>query len=341
MPDLLTHPLHIPAAWRGAEIESDPSWIYTLDAAVVQELQAALAAVEQSGQDLLKITSQDFTLPSFAETRLHLLADLEGGRGFALIRGLPVDSAEKQAAMLFWGLGTHLGTPEPQDAAGNFLHHVRDTGRDLSQDDVRKYQTSQDIPFHNDGSDIFMLLCLRNARSGGSSRLISSTAVFNEITRRRTDLAEILQQPFPFDARGQQPPGQPRAQVVPIYNYHQGHLSTIHKRFYIDLAQRFPEVPRLTPPQVEALDLFDEICAEPGMCLEFDMRPGDILVANNYDILHCRTAFEDHEDPGRSRHMMRLWLTLPTARPLPPSFEHTREFQHSYARRQHDKTQKG
>ena len=335
MPDLLTHPLHIPAAWRGAELETDTAWIYPLDVAVVQELQTALTAVEESSLGLFEITPRNFSLPSFSETRRRLLAEFEGGRGFALIRGLPIDNcSEQQSALLFWGLGTHLGTPEPQDAAGNLLHHVRTTGRDLSQDDVRKYQTNQDIPFHNDGSDIFLLLCVRNAKRGGSSRLISSTAVFNEIIERRPDLAEVLQQPFPFDARGQQRPGQPRTQVVPIYNYYEGHLSAIHKRFYIDLAQRFPEVPRLTPRQVEALDLFDEICAEPGMCLEFDMRPGDILAANNYDILHCRTAFEDHDDPARRRHMMRLWLMLPAGRPLPPIFEHTREFQHSYARRQ-------
>ncbi len=334
MPELLTHPLNIPAAWRGADLESESSWIYDLDSAVLHELRSSLSTVEQSRQPLFEITPRSFPLPSFAEPRDQLLADLEGGRGFALIRGLPVDNcSEQQATTLFWGLGTHLGHPEPQDAAGNLLHHVRNTGRDLSEDDVRKYQTNQDIPFHNDGSDIFLLLCVRNAKSGGSSRLVSSTAVFNEIVQHQPDLAEVLQQPFHFDARGQQQPGQPRAQTVPIYSYHEGRLSTINKRFYIDLAQRFPEVPDLTKQQIEALDLFDEICTRPGICLEFDMRPGDILAANNYDILHCRTAFHDHEDPDLRRHMMRLWLTIPNGRPLPPVFANTREFQHSYARR--------
>ena len=122
---------------------------------------------------------------------------LEGGRGFAVIRGLPVQTcSEDQAALLFWGLSVHVGTPEPQDRAGNLLHHVQDTGQDLTADDVRKYQTNQEIPFHNDGSDIFMLLCLRGARQGGRSRLVSSTTVFNEIVGRRPDLAEILQQPL-------------------------------------------------------------------------------------------------------------------------------------------------
>jgi len=335
MPQILTHALNIPAAWRGSHWEMDRSWVYTLDAAAIDELQSALRDVTESGRDLFRIDPQHFPIPAFAETRSRILADVEGGRGFALIRGLPVAGcSDDEAATLFWGLGVYLGTPEPQDAAGNLIHHVRDTGRDLSQDDIRKYQTNQDIPFHNDGSDIFLLLCLRKAKSGGRSRLVSSTAVFNEIVRGRPDLAEVLQQPFDFDARGQQLEGEPRAQRVPIYNYHEGRLSTVHKRFYIDLAQRFPEVPPLTAEQIEALDLFDEIAAEPGMCFEFDMQPGDILAASNYDVLHCRTAFEDHEAPTRRRrHMMRLWLTIPNGRPLPPVFARTREFRHSYAAR--------
>ena len=334
MSQMLTDPLDVPAAWRGSRWETDTSWVYTLNAATINELRSALRAVTDSGLDLFKIDPQNFPLPAFAETRNRILADVEGGRGFALIRGLPVeDCSDNEATKLFWGLGVHLGIPEPQDAAGNLIHEVRDTGRDLSQDDIRKYQTNQDIPFHNDGSDALLLLCLRKAKAGGRSRLVSSVAVFNEIVRRRADLAEVLQQPFDFDARGQQLDGEPRAQRVPIYNYHEGRLSTIHKRFYIDLAQRFPEVPPLTPEQTEALDLFDEIAAQPGMCFEFDMQPGDILIASNYDVLHCRTAFEDHEAPSRRRHMMRLWVTIPNGRPLPPIFARTREFRHSYARR--------
>ena len=334
MPQILTHPLDIPAAWRGSHWETDNSWIYTLDGNVIEELKSALRDVTESGRGLFSIEPQHFPVPAFTDMRSRILTDLEGGRGFALIRGLPVAGhTDDDVAKLFWGLGVQLGMPEPQDAAGNRIHDVRDTGRDLSQDDVRKYQTNQDIPFHNDGSDILLLLCVRNAQTGGRSRLVSSTAVFNEVLRRRPDLAELLQQPFDFDARGQQIEGEPRAQRVPIYNYHEGHLSTIHKRFYIDLAQRFPEVSPLTAEQTEALDLFDEIAAEPGMCFEFDMQPGDILAASNYDVLHCRTAFEDHEDPDRRRHMMRLWLTIPNGRPLPPIFARTREFRHSYARR--------
>ena len=305
-----------------------------MNRAQVNELAVGRDRVQRLGLRLFDVGPEDFPLPSFEPLRRELLRQLEGGRGFGVIRGLPVEKySVEDATLLFWGLGLQLGSPEPQDRAGNLLHHVRDTGQDLSKSDVRKYQTNQEIPFHNDGSDIFMLLCLRNAKSGGRSRLVSATTVFNEIVSRRPDLAEVLQQPFCFDSRGQHQPGEPRFQKLPVFNYHAGYLSVLHKSFYIELAQRFPEVPRLTNKQVEALGLVDEVCEEPGTCLEFDTLPGDIVVANNYEILHSRTAYEDHQQPERRRHMLRLWLTIPNGRPLPPVFADTREFRHSYARR--------
>ena len=108
-------------------------------------------------------------------------------------------------------------------------------------------------------------------------------------------------------------------------------MNVLYKREYIDFAQRFEDVPALTSEQTDALDLMDAVCDE--LALEFVMRPGDILIANNYDVLHARSAFEDDASPDRGRHMLRLWMTIPNGRPLPPVFASTREFHHSYTRR--------
>ena len=54
-----------------------------------------------------------------------------------------------------------------------------------------------------------------------------------------------------------------------------------------------------------------------------------------YDVLHARTAYRDDNDAaGAKRHMMRIWLSHPRGRPLPEVFATTREFVHSYRRRQ-------
>ena len=87
----------------------------------------------------------------------------------------------------------------------------------------------------------------------------------------------------------------------------------------------------MSQEQLAALDLLDEVCDE--FALEFEMQPGDILVANNYDLLHGRSSFQDDDSPDQARHMLRLWLTIPNGRPLPPVFENTREFHYSYVRR--------
>jgi hypothetical protein len=50
------------------------------------------------------------------------------------------------------------------------------------------------------------------------------------------------------------------------------------------------------------------------------LEPGDLQFANNYAVLHSRTAFEDDPDPARHRKMLRLWLKMPNARALAPEF---------------------
>ena len=321
------------SAWRGRDLADTDDWIISLDIDHIKELTAAMVANEQQGTDPFHISADDFPLPTVSQICRRIQSDLEGGRGFALIRVLPVARYSlDQNALIFWGLGTHLGMAETQDRAGNLLHHVRDTGEDLSNDNVRAYQTRGAIGYHNDGADVFMLLCLKTAGCGGRTKLVSGVSVFNEILRRKPDLTTVLQEPFYFDLRGQQRQDQAPYQSVPIYNFHDGNLCVLYKREYIDLAQRFPQVPTLTERQIAALDLLDKICDE--CALEFEMRPGDILAANNYDCLHARSAYQENPVHNQNRHMLRIWLTLPNGRALPPVFATTREFCHSFARRQ-------
>ena len=51
-----------------------------------------------------------------------------------------------------------------------------------------------------------------------------------------------------------------------------------------------------------------------------ELQPGDIQLVQNHTILHDRTAFEDYAEPERKRHLLRLWLSPPNARPLPEVF---------------------
>ena len=335
MREFLTTPLeHDPSAWRGDRMAERSDWILTLDAPAVAEIDSAVSAVAGRGVDLFDVTRDDFPLPGMRGHFETMLGALEGGRGFVLLRGLPAARwSEAENRIALWGLGAHLGLPVGQDLAGNLLHDVRDVGRKFGSDDsIRYYQTNHAIHLHTDGGDAFALSCVRQGAGGGKSLVVSAAEVFNEIVRRRPDLAVVLQEDFWMDARGQRPDGA-RCQTLPIYTWHDGLLSVLLKAEYIYSAQRFEDVPRLTEAQREALESFHRATREPGMALEFRLQPGDVLLASNHTVMHGRAGFEDASDPAQRRHLLRLWLTIPNGRPLPPHYADTREYAQTYRQR--------
>jgi hypothetical protein len=146
---------------------------------------------------------------------------------------------------------------------------------------------------------------------------VSSTTIFNEMRRRRPDLLRVLMEPIETDRRGEVPEGGKPYFSIPVFNYHEGLVSAIYQRQYIESARRFEGVPPLTPLQIEALDLLDELANDPKLNLMMELQPGDIQLVHNHTILHDRTAFEDHSESDRKRHLLRLWLAPVNARPLP------------------------
>jgi hypothetical protein len=185
---------------------------------------------------------------------------------------------------------------------------------------VRIYQTSERQTYHTDSCDVVGLLCLKTARQGGLSTLVSSSTIFNEMRRRRPDLLALLLQPVATDRRGEVPAGMKPWFEIPVFSWHAGHLTAIYQRQYIDSAQRLAGAPRLTADQVAALDLFDTLANDPALNLHMEFTPGDMQFVHNHTLLHDRTAFDDWEEPQRRRHLLRLWLACPGARPLPPVF---------------------
>ena len=244
------------------------------------------------------------------------------GRGFVLLRGLPVERwSVRQSATAYFGIGCYFGNARMQNGRGHILGHVRDLGRDAVKDPTaRIYQTRERQTFHTDSSDIVALLCLKTAKSGGASALVSSMTIYNEMLQRRPDLLPHLFTNLCTDRRGEIPAGEKPWHEIPVYNWYQGHLSAIYARRYIESARRFDEVPPLTPEQVEALDLFDALANDPEINLQMDFQPGDMQWVHNHTMLHDRTAFEDWAEPEKKRHLLRLWLATPGARPLPPIY---------------------
>lgn len=310
------------AAWYGPEIARRDDWMMPLSAAEVAEVEAATRALVARDADIAVLKPQDFPLPTLgARLRARVDDEVLNGRGFLLLRGLPVERwSIRESATAFFGLGAHLGSARSQNGKGHVLGHVQDLGLDVNDPNVRIYQTHERQTYHTDSCDIVGLLCLKTAKSGGLSALVSSTTIFNEMRRRRPDLLELLFQPIATDRRGEVPEGQKPFFEIPVFNWHQGYLTAIYQRQYIDSAQRFPDAPRHTPELVEALDLFDSLANDPALNTFMEFKPGDVQLVHNHTMLHDRTGFEDWPEPERRRHLLRLWLAADAARPLPEVF---------------------
>lgn len=310
------------SAWTAQEMRDSNRWIYELTDEDRAEVAAALAHVRGKGLDM-PFGKDDFPLGRFAGRMERILAEVEDGSGVVLMRGLAVDEYGLEGTRLvYWGLGTHLGKALAQTPYGDQFIDVRDVGGDQYKDPTQRgFHTARRLPFHNDQGDIVALLCYRRSKSGGLSCIASAAAVHNELLRTRPDLLEVLYQPFYCDIRGEEPAGRPPYYVEPRFSMLDGKLFTQHGRTYIDSAQRFADVPRLTPLQDEAMRCVDELCSSERFRLDMDFRRGDIQFLNNRVVLHSRTDFEDFEDPELKRHLMRLWLRTPGYQRIPSHFD--------------------
>lgn len=311
MPAAALEPFGGPSAWRGADLVSSTDWIHQLNAEEVDELDTALGAVQARGLPLEQMQRDDFPLPSLAGTLARWSDELDHGRGFVLVRGVPVERYTlEQSGIVYFGLGLHLGVAVSQNSAGDLLGDVRDDGSDPADPAVRLYRTREHLPFHTDGSDVVGLLCIRTAHSGGLSSIVSSTALYDEVLRRRPDLAPLWFEPWYFDAYGQQRSDQPPWFSMPMANVVDDRLRVFYLRWYVDKAQAHADVPRLTDAQVQLLDLIDELAHDPEWHLDMAFEPGDVQLLSNHVVMHSRTQYQDHDDPAEKRHLLRLWLTL-------------------------------
>ena len=307
-------------AWLGPSMAEQNDWTHAFTASEIRELQTA--AQIALGQDIANLNAADFNLPGLDSILANIRYDLVDGRGFALLRGLPVfDWPLEQTAAVYWAIGTRVGVPVAQNKVGSILGHVTDVGGDADHPNQRGHQSAEALPFHNDiGAEIVTLLCLQGARAGGESGLVSAATLWNELVKNRPDLAEVLPRPFYFDRRNEEIAGQAPWYKLPVFMPADGRLVTSYVPRFIRSAQRFEQVPRLTEIQHEALDLVQTLADDPRFKLEMDFQPGDIQLVNNLVLLHSRNEYKDWPEPERRRHLLRLWLSVTDGWPMPDAF---------------------
>ncbi|NKB59373.1 MAG: TauD/TfdA family dioxygenase [Alphaproteobacteria bacterium] len=322
MKEYLTPDRHLAATgraiWHGSDYTHNEDWIYRLTAENIAELHAAVKGISPD-TDLQTVGTQQFPLPTLASQLCELQREVVEGRGFVLIKGVPIERYNRfEAAALSWGIGQYFGTPVSQNADGHLLGHVKDLGYPKNDPRHRGYQTREPLRYHTDSCDIVGLMCLHHAKSGGFSSIVSAGAIHNAILETRPDLLDVLYEPFHISRIGEIPEGKQASYPMPVFNAYAGHMTSMYPARDLRMGQTLPEVPPLTPKQEEALALLDEYAE--AFSLKMEIAPGDIQFLHNHTIYHSRTAYEDYEAADRRRHMLRLWLSAPNGRALPPYF---------------------
>ncbi|MBL6618265.1 MAG: TauD/TfdA family dioxygenase [Reyranella sp.] len=321
MAEILNEIVRDSSAWYGPDLANDTSWIVHLQPSHLAEIGAAMEQVSRRGLAFAALTRDDFPLPTLGPSLRAWQEEVVNGRGFYVLRGLNShDYSDEEVGTIFWAMGLHLGQAVTQNPRGDLLGHVYDHGRKYGQIDVRGYETNAHLPFHTDSGDVVGLLCLRPSTSGGLSSVVSAVTIHNEILKRHPEYLAPLYRGFHYirrEAALTESPVTPHR--LPVFGVRDGKLSVRLIRNQINAAASKSGVP-LEPIEKAALDLVDALAYDPAVHLDMDLQQGDIQFCNNYTILHSRTAFEDHPEPERRRHMIRLWLTMDQRRPLADGF---------------------
>jgi len=313
--------LNGPACWYGEELATSTDWQFHLSDRHREEIHAAVETTRQLA--IHEITSDLFNLPTLASDLGKLRQDIVEGRGFTLLRGMPVSTMDREEIIrAYVGVASYLGTAVSQNGKGHLVGHVTDIGNDPKDPATRVYTTTWRQPFHTDSCDIVGLLCLHPAKSGGASAIASSTSMVAEMQRTRPELLEVLMQPFIYDRKNEIPKGEQPTYPMPVVHYFKNKVSVFYARDFIDAALvRFPEIAQLSDLQQEALDYFDSLSRSDRFRLDMDFQQGDIQFLHNHQILHARTTYEDFDEPERKRHLIRLWLSAKNPRALPDVYQ--------------------
>lgn len=292
-------------AWKGADFANDTRWHITLNARQVAELQSAADACIARGLREIDIQQKDFPLPGFAREIEAWADEINRGRGFLLLRGLPETWSDEQIRAAFWGIGLYLGAPISQNSYGDMLGEVFDEGVKMGAGRVRGYRTNQHLMFHTDRCDIVGLLCQRQSQSGGLSSIVSSTRIYNEIAQTHPEYLGPLYNGY--ICINVEEGGDLSTYRMPVFSEKNGVVSARILRNTVETARKMGYA-KYNELETAALACLDELANRDDMRLDMMLARGDMQFINNYTTLHARTEFEDYPDPKLKRHMVRLWL---------------------------------
>jgi hypothetical protein len=327
--------LNGPSVWLGRDMANSPRWLRETTPQVLHEIDAALHEVKKRSLSWNQVGAANFATPAIVALMDDVADELENGSGIVKIRTLPVEKySDAELRLIYFGLGAVLGRPVFQNPRGELMRDIRDEGGDLGQrygqietrdgkgpflSSYARTLSNGRLRFHTDRTDVVGLLCIRQAASGGVSKLVSTGAIHNALLERRPDILETLFGDYWRSRLGEESDKAEAVYPLPIFGLREGKLTSHYSLTYIEAAQMVPNVPRLTSLQKEAIDVLMATAEE--LCFEMVLQPGDIQFINSHITYHGRTAFTDDPANRQDRLLLRLWLSMPNCRALPQGHE--------------------
>ncbi len=324
MQNVLREPVTEPSAWKSTQFTTEDSFIEQLTAQEIDDVGQAIRKICDKGLKAFSFEKEDFEALVFIKRLEQAAQEVEHGRGFVILRGLPADQYTRdEIYIVTWAVGKILGEPLSQNARGDFIGEVTDVGSDYENDmNARGYLSRAELPWHCDYADCSGLICVNRAKSGGGLLLASSMTVYNTILAEHPEYIDILNRGFPWDLRGEGVTGtleEVTNHDIPVYSYYKGRLSCSFNGRRIKSAR--PKIgTELSAVELAAIESMYEIASREENQLYLNIQAGDIQLLNNHMIFHARSKYVDHKDPTKKRLQLRLWLNLENGRELAPEF---------------------
>src|SRR5258708_6938581 len=90
------------SAWYGPDLLDRRDWIEQFSQAEIVEVTRAVRELARSSRDLTSLSRADFPLPTLGPRLRQLVDEVLNGRGFVLIRTLPIERwTKREAAIAF------------------------------------------------------------------------------------------------------------------------------------------------------------------------------------------------------------------------------------------------
>ena len=297
--------------WLAQDISAD-DWIVKITAAARAEMDRLAEYLQQHPLPILQRRIDGLALPACRELMARMKQILDDGVGFAVLERMPMDAYANDTLLeIYWLLGQCIGRPVAQKWSGEMIYHVSDTGAAYAYGTRGSY-TSVELNFHTDNAfarmrpDYVGLFCRQAAKSGGVSRFCSLYSVHQRMLEQYPAELERLYQPVLFDRQKEHHEDAAPVCLAPYFGWRNGRMFARANASLIRKGYEVAGEP-MDALLISALDAIDDVCAAPDLWFEAQLERGQVQYLNNHEIGHYRSAFEDHDDPAKKRHLYRLW----------------------------------